>query len=59
MKKKNSLKDILKNKKPLVAYKASTECKSTVVKKSLKDYEYCPSTKENRNTYGKFIWLII
>ena len=55
MKKKNSLKDILKNKKPLVAYKASTECKSTVVKKSLKDYEYCPSTKENRNTYGKFI----
>ena len=54
LKKKSSLKEILKNKKTLVGYKAIPESKTVIVKKSMKDYDYCSSSKENRNFYGKF-----
>lgn len=56
LKKKNSLKEMLKNKKSLLSYKTSLgDNKNSILKKSTKDYEFCSSTKENKNIYGKFI----
>jgi len=55
MKKKNSLKDMLKGKRPLIGYKGIPESRTTIIKKSLKEYEICPSTKENHVAYGKFM----
>ena len=55
MKKKSSLKELLQNKKAnIVPYKVNTDTKNSIVKKSAKDYDFCSSSKENRNFYGKF-----
>jgi hypothetical protein len=55
MKKKNSLKDMLKAKRPLIGYKVVVpEGRSTIIKKSLKEYETGSSAKEN-HAYGKFM----
>lgn len=56
LKKKSSLKEMLKNKKSLLTYKTSLgDNKNSILKKSAKDYDFCSSTKENKNVYGKFI----
>jgi len=40
----------------MMAYKSITDSKPSIVKKTFKEYDYCTSTKENRNNiYGKFI----
>lgn len=47
---------MLKNKKSLLSYKTSLgDNKNSIIKKSAKDYDFCSSTKENKNIYSKFI----
>ena len=57
MKKKSSLKELLRNKKTNVTgYKSVNEniTKNSITKKTIKDYDFCSSIKENKNIYGKF-----